>query len=51
MVRFGSLPFVLFLPSKEFSKKSCTLEFTLEFAQLLLERSLEILIFFSFESI
>ena len=51
MLRFGNSPFEIFLPSKEFSRKPFTLEFTLEFAELLLECSSEILIFFSFESI
>ena len=39
------------MPSKEFSRKPFTLEFTLEFSELLLERSSQILISFSFESI
>ena len=47
ILRFGNLPFELYLPSKEFSRKL----FTLEFAELLLERSSKILISFSFESI
>ena len=51
MPRFGNLLFELFLHSKEFSGKPFTLEFTVEFAELLLERSSEILISFSFELI
>ena len=49
MLRFGSLPFELFLPSKEFSRKPFKLEFTLEFAELLRERSAQILMSFNFE--
>ena len=51
MLTFGNLPFELFLSSKEFSRKLFTLEFTLEFVELLLERSSEILISSSLESI
>ena len=48
---YGNLLFELSLPSEEFSRKPFILEFTLEFAELLLERSSGILISFSFKSI
>ena len=47
MLRFSNLPFELFFPSRKFSRKP----FTLEFVKLLLERSSEIIISFSFKSI
>ena len=37
MLRFGNLPFELFLPSNEFSRKPFILKFTLGLAELLLE--------------
>ena len=49
IVRFRNLPFELFLPSKEFSRKPFPLELTFEFAELILECSSEILISSSFE--